>query len=187
MRAHRFIPIAVMIVASGCIPLSLNPVYTEENLIALPGLAGVWQQVEGEDSITFKSIDDVTFMLTMQDGEATAVFEAYVAKNRDMTVLDALIVDGTGVEDSVATFYSVPCHVFWQIELSGDTLKMRQMKYQWIVDRAEACHLWLPHSYVSERIVLIGKPERMERFIRKWADEPDAWEGWQEYTRASAT
>jgi hypothetical protein len=42
---------------AGCIP-SLNPLYTDENIVFEPALVGVWKQPQGTARWEFTKLDD---------------------------------------------------------------------------------------------------------------------------------
>lgn len=181
MRRHALIWVSAVLLLTGCIPVSLHPVYTEETLLDVPELLGKWSDNPEEGYWQFESDESGGYRITIQEKEGVSlVFAAQTARTNDILLLDLVV---QYPEKSELEFYTVPVHFFWQIELSGDVLKMRTIDYDWLTKRAEKGRLWIKHEEVNDRLVFTASPERLQRFVRNWINCDEAWNDWEELPR----
>ena len=60
MKTKYLIPLfAVLITAQSCTIFSLNPLYTEDDLMEVPDLEGIWKEPDGHEYVSVKSIYQV--------------------------------------------------------------------------------------------------------------------------------
>src|SRR6266699_4476433 len=85
---------------SGCIPTSINPLYTGQDLVFDPALIGVWRS-EGDSKETwaFEKAGDTKYTFIYTDAEGkTGRFEAHLLKLGHTRFLD-LFPDESGIEE----------------------------------------------------------------------------------------
>lgn len=182
MQRYALTSAAAVLLLAGCIPVSLHPVYTEETLVDVPELLGKWSDDPEEGYWLFEKEENVgEYRVTIQEKkEVRLVFRAHTALTQENLLLDMVV---EYPDKSELEFYTVPVHLFWQIDISGDQLKMRTIDYQWLTDRDKKGRLWIKHETVDDRLVLTATPERMQRFVRNWVKCDEAWSDWEELPR----
>ncbi|GMV90273.1 MAG: hypothetical protein AMXMBFR82_00510 [Candidatus Hydrogenedentota bacterium] len=176
--------IAVLLLSASCIPLSLHPLYTDEDLVYDPGLEGAWGE-EGEQWI-FEKADEKEYKLTIKDNDESFIFSAHLVQLKEYRFLDMQASEVAGLSDFFGGFL-VPAHGIFQIEREGDTFRLRTMDYEWLEDRLEKGRLWVAHEELDDWFVFTADTKRMQRFFLKWVDHEDAYGGWEETNRLSAT
>ena len=74
--------LAGALLLTGCVTLSVNPLYDEATLIYEPGLIGVWGDPEGGDGDTweFQPAGENTYRLLEWDAEGNSVSEKVFRK-----------------------------------------------------------------------------------------------------------
>lgn len=175
---------AVLVLSASCIPLSLHPLYTDEDLVYDPGLEGAWGE-EGEQWI-FEKADETSYKLTIKDDDETYVFSAHLVQLKEYRFLDMQVSEVADITD-FSSWFLIPAHAIWQIDREGDTLRLRTMDYEWLEERREKGRLWVAHEELDDWFVFTADTERMQRFFLKWIDNEEAYGGWEETSRLSAT
>jgi hypothetical protein len=88
MRAIRF---AVLLMATslltGCI-YSINPLYTEKDLVFMPELIGKWQDPKDKSTITFTKLDENAYFAVSNDDGKEQRCEARLVKLGELLMLD---------------------------------------------------------------------------------------------------
>lgn len=113
--------IAAAASASGCLVLSLNPVYDDETIGWDPALIGSWRDNE----------DNVTIDIEADEWKSYRIRYVHVT-----TVGDERYVDLTPVRGKDHGSFLVPIHASLRMRLDGDTLEVTPLSYDWFIDRA---------------------------------------------------
>jgi len=175
---------AVLVIAAGCIPLSLHPLYTDEDLTYDTGLEGVWG--DEHDRWTFEKAGENVYKLTVENGdEGPALFSAHLVQLKKYCFLDLQVSEVAGLSD-FESMMLIPVHGIWQYERDGDTFRLRTLDYEWLGDRREKGRLWVSHDELEDWFVFTAEPKRMQRFFLKWIDNEDAYGDWEEISRMSS-
>ncbi len=134
----RFLQWTILLSAAalliGCVP-SLNPVYTQQDLIFDPEVVGVWTQgKEKEKSIwNFTSIDDKKYRLVYTDVDGKqGVFVAHLAEIDGLRFLDLY---PENIESDTSGFYKfhlVPIHTIYLVKNAGPSLELAAIDYRWL-------------------------------------------------------
>src|SRR5436190_15671489 len=84
----------------GCIPTSINPLYTGQDLVFDPALIGVWSgEGDSKETWTFEKAGDTEYKFICTDDEGkTGRFEAHLLKLGHTQFLD-LFPDESGIEE----------------------------------------------------------------------------------------
>jgi hypothetical protein len=183
MRYLGLIPILSLI--AGCIPLSLNPIYTSEDLVFDAGLLGTWAVDSG--TWTFEQIGDNTYKLTIQDADTKrpVVLSAHLVQIKSHRLLDLSIADDSELPEleDMELLHLLPAHSFWYVKREGDSLSLRTFSRDWLKKRIVKGRLWVEHVEVDDRLVFTAKTERMQRFLAKWGNSDSALGDWETITR----
>jgi hypothetical protein len=117
---------------AGCIP-SLNPVYTDQQLVFNSNLLGEWALADGKDKWEFSKRDDKSYQLVYTDADGhQGRFVARLADLNGSLFLDLFPVQ---TEDDAAGFYKfhlVPIHSIYRvIQAEPRQLKLAAIDYTW--------------------------------------------------------
>ena len=92
------IQLGMLLFLAGCVP-SLNPLYTEKDLIFDEALLGVWSEKENSnDGWTFRKRDEKSYLLVVQAGEKSSPFIAHLVQLGKYRFLD-LYPDEAGLKE----------------------------------------------------------------------------------------
>jgi len=172
--------LAVVLVALcgliGCIPTSINPLYTGESLVFDPALIGVWSS-EGDSRETwvFEKAGDTAykFVYTENDGK-TGHFEAHLLKLGHTQFLD-LFPDESGIEEMDRSgFYKVHLlrtHSFLKVTRIEPALQMAPLDLKWLREFLGKHPKAIRHHKIGEgddaQIVLTDSTPELRKFVEK--------------------
>lgn len=199
----------VCLLLSGCLVLSVNPLYTEADTAFEPALLGEW--IESGDSadleyvFRFSRLGDGGYTLERYsrfEGGRT-ITAAHLVKLGDQLVLDVFPLE----PDDHFPLYpagSLFAHVFYRIDQLEPTLVATCLDQQWLtahlaehpgaVSHASGITPWesvghgggVEHggeqSYYTPLLLTAATPE-LQAFMASMLDEQDAWYEPEEYER----
>ncbi|MCC6697878.1 MAG: hypothetical protein IT365_19785 [Candidatus Hydrogenedentes bacterium] len=184
MRMKRIAVCAACLLTAGCIPLSLNPLYTDDDLVYDAGLEGTWG--EAPEQWAFEKAGENEYLLKVSEDEGrTTEFSVHLVQLKKHRFLDLQLSDRPDLSEW-EMLHVIPAHTFWAFERDGDTLRLRNFDPEWLEDRVKNDRLWVPHTESNDFLVLTAGTKRLQRFMLKWADDEEAMGDWEEMKRAPA-
>ena len=164
----QFLRAAVAVVslcaASGCLVLSLTPVYDDNTIAWEPGLVGHW--VDADDNA----------VLNVERGEwrSYRVHYEHPIESGDLTgylttIGDERYLDLTPIRGADRGSFLVPVHAILRVRLQGDTLDVAPLSYDWFVDRVRAARdtsgLALTRDQ-KENVLILSPPAKLRTWLR---------------------
>jgi len=152
-----FIGLVVLVCMSSCLR-SVNPLYTQKDLVLNDRLEGLWK---GEDeSWSFELRDSVSYILTHSDKGNEVIFTAHLLKLGDHFFLD-VIPQELKSDNYLYEATVFPVHTFFRIKLDEEQLELMAYSGE-EMDIAET----LPHVETpSGMIVLTASTEELQKFV----------------------
>ena len=136
------IPLLIVLFATGCLVRSLNPLYTEKDVIFDPALIGVWEPDYGDkEKWEFQKGEGKSYKLIHTDKHTNrAIFEVHLVKLGSWKFLDIFVVsfeDDSGKDigeklNYFGLFHLWPVHTFMRVDSIGDELKLRWFNLDWL-------------------------------------------------------
>jgi len=170
------------LVVAGCVP-SLNPLYTEKDLVFDAALVGVWSEKEdASETWAFEKTGEKEYRLVYTADGKTGEFEAHLLKLGNTLFLD-LYPDGKSLDElNRNDFYKshlIPGHTFAKVTRIEPTLQMGFLNPDWLKELSEQNPKAIRHEKVSDRIVLTASTRELQEFVLKnlntkgaFGDEP---------------
>jgi hypothetical protein len=160
----------------GCIPTSINPLYTGQDLVFDPALIGVWRgEGDAKETWAFEQAGDTEykFVYTEDDGK-TGQFEAHLLKLGNTKFLD-FFPDESGLEDmNRSGFYKVHLlrtHSFLKVMQIEPALQMAPLDLKWLREFLGKNPKAIRHHKIGEgdeaQIVLIASTPELRKFVEK--------------------
>jgi hypothetical protein len=159
---------------SACIP-SLQPFYTEADLVAESPLAGAWQLAndDNKEVWTFEQTGTGAFSLSIvqqekDKAEKTGKLSAHLFRLEGKLFLDLIPSDCDFADDqielvSMATF---PGHLLARVyELDATKVRLAFFDWDWLQKHLEANPQALAHHRDGDRIILTAAPADLQRFV----------------------
>lgn len=197
---------------SGCFLKSVHPLVKEEDSIVVPGLEGRWESSEerwtfarsreyfpssissddedlffninGEDSTDIEGMKG--YLMIHEDIGGSSVdstfFMTYFVNLGDNLFLDLYPLDLR--ESSLYTNHFIPIHTFAKVELKSDSLDIRLFKDSWIEDQIKDNRVRIKHEKVEDGVLITASTEELQKFIIKYGNIEDAYEGSTSLKRA---
>ena len=119
MRALKALTVvAAALLVGGCWTLSIEPLYTEADIVSEFGLVGVWGDTSGssDETWTFLMTQEGRYRLITEEEDAPdGVFEAHLVRLGDQLYLD-LYPEEPETGNEMYVGHLIPAHSFWRID-----------------------------------------------------------------------
>lgn len=164
MRSARLSALLLgSVLASGCLVVSLHPVYDDRFIVFDPVLIGSWQEVDGETTVTFERAEWRSYHVTVRSSRELARLSGRLTTVGNLTLLDVTPVDGVDVDPML-----LPVHGIYRLTReSPDALALADLDYEQLFGLARL--LPAPDGLVvdSRRNVVVTHPTRA---LRAWIE-----------------
>jgi hypothetical protein len=170
MRNPRIVfALTVAMLTTGCVP-SLHPLYTEQDLIFEPGLVGTWVWEDGH-TWTFRQAAGSAYQLISVESGVATVFNVHLVRLGNTFFLDFFPEEPANMK-SFYRDHLIPAHTIAKVGIEGDLLHIAMMGSDWLKERLD-----IPCERLEkeEQIVITASTTDLQRFVRKYAEEPLAF------------
>jgi hypothetical protein len=163
------------LILSGCVQ-SVNPLYTERDLVFDSTLVGTWSENDGDqETWVFEKSDDKGYKAIYQEKGKTGEFDVHLVKLGDRLFLDFYPEDG-GIKEmdrnDFYRFHFLPIHTFARVSLSPSSLEMAFMDPDWLNKLIEGNPKAIRHERRGEDGILLTAPTKdLQKFVLKYAGE----------------
>ncbi|UZR97527.1 hypothetical protein [Chondrinema litorale] len=186
------IPVAIF---SSCTVLSFYPLYTENELIKDDRILGEWQttseNMNTEDTIRWSisfiqnqdNTNKYTYTLNLyhqKEETDSAKFLLHIVELDGNTYLDFFPEEGK-VNNDFFTIHLIPVHTFAKLEI-GDELKISWFDSDWLEKLFENNKIRMKHEKTKDVTLLTAKPQELQKFIIKYANDEKAYSEYMNYT-----
>ena len=164
----------IMVLMLGCIPVSsLQPLYTDDNLIFNPEIVGTWIEDDGDSWIFQKSEkNDKAYRLTVTEDEDSLNFQVHMLKLDKYTFLDIY-------PEGLNKILFIPAHAIFRVTLEGDSLGLSFLDDNWVEENIENNTIEIRHEYYGDdEILLTASTQELQEFVIKHAEDKEAFTDW---------
>jgi hypothetical protein len=168
----------IIIAFSGCIVASLNPLYTDKDLVSDPAIVGTWGDNE-KNTFTFVEDGKNKYECTITSDSIANNFEAHLVQLGKNRFLDLYPKDLDEKQNAINLYYRlhmVPVHSFSQIWFKNDQLYVSLLNLDWMKKQIEQNKIKIPYHESDGIIVLTGPTKEIQNFILKYANDTMAFE-----------
>ncbi len=187
-KALVVLAVALALVASSGHAQSLNPLFTEPDLIFDSALVGTWS---GEDckSLAIQKSGGKGYKVICRDREnhGQPQGEAHLVRLGDFLFFDVVFKRVKGAPDPHAARTS-QAHWFFRIWTDGDVFRLAELNEGWLekmIDHGKA-DIGFERLRGDERekaVVLIASPKDLQTFFREHAGDEGAFPDFSEFHR----
>jgi hypothetical protein len=124
---------AALLMAPGCLVVSVHPTHDRDALVWEPALIGEWNNAEDNASMTIERGQWQSYRIHYVHPIETGDLTGYLTTIGKSRFLD--VMPGRG-EDRGS--FVVPVHVTLRVNLEADQLEMTGLSYDWFFDRLQA-------------------------------------------------
>ena len=173
MRALRaMILIACSIIVTGCWTLSLQPLYTTDDITFKPELVGVWGDPQGKADGTwsFSTADSNSYRLVIDDqNKPKANFEVHLVELNGQLFMDIFPQEPKELNESVVS-HLVPAHSLWKVTLGNSKLVLAMIDAEWLGEGLDAKTLNIEHIVYQDVAILTAPTADLQKFITTHVD-----------------
>lgn len=166
--------VVLAVLSGGCLVTSLNPLYTDKDIVYEPSLVGTWRGDNDKETWMFAQDGEKGYSLTIIDDESSAKFEAKLLKLEGRLFLD-IFPEEPEKGNFIYMLHTVPVHSFLKLSLEGDTLQLAFMELEWFEDRiksgADIGIDYVTREEDSHMVLLTAKTDKLQAFVTKHADD----------------
>ncbi len=178
--------LGLLVAAAGCIP-SLNPLYTDKELIYDPALVGVWsEQPDSKDTWTFAQGEAKSYNVRITEGDKHSLLVGHLVQLGDQKFLD-LTPHKDGLEDSkregVFLASLIPGHLAIWVKSIQPVLTLSVMDLDWFGEYLKKNPKAIPHQFLDDRLIFTGSTRELQQFVLKTITEPKAWSEGSKFNR----
>jgi hypothetical protein len=155
---------------AGCVP-SLNPVYTEKDLVVKPELAGTFQPENKDQTWKFVQQAGKAFQLIHTDQQGNeGRFIAHLAEVEGLLFLDLAPEKSQVSENGLYQFHLAPIHTIYLVKGTAPDLRLAAIDYNWLEKTLREDPDVLQHSLVDGRLLITAPTEEVQAFLVAHAD-----------------
>jgi len=169
----RLLAVFVIIALSmwGCVPVSLNPLYSDKDVIFESGLVGTWYDKEDNESIAFQKSGENSYdVCFIEDGERGGKFEVHLLRLGEFLFLD-FYPGEPDIEDEFYKWHLMPMHSFFRVSIERDNLRLAMFNLDWLSDMIEQKKVDIKHELSDDRVILTAPTQELQEFVLKYIDE----------------
>lgn len=179
-----------LVLVTGCIVTSVNPLYTEKDLVFDPALVGAWAEADGKNTWAFEKAGEKKYKLLHTDENGrTGEFEAHLLKLGKYQFLDLHLVDPGEKEEwqinelAAVAMIMRPGHLFLKVSQVQPTLQLSALHEDWLNKLLEKNPKAIRHERIQfgsdnskdSRNVLTAETKDLQKFVLKYADSEEAF------------
>ena len=120
------------LLSSGCLVVTMQPVYDARSVVFDDALVGTWVNTEDETSATIERGEWRSYKVAYTDRFSTRTFHGNLTKIGAATWLDLTDVRGTD-----AGPFLLPVHGVFRVSVAGDVLSVAPLDYGWFTRAIE--------------------------------------------------
>ncbi|OGF58306.1 MAG: hypothetical protein A2Y62_18560 [Candidatus Fischerbacteria bacterium RBG_13_37_8] len=166
----------VVVVMSGCVVRSLQPLFTEKDLVFKTELVGTWTQpdAKAEEYWQFEKGDETSYKLIYKGEDGTAEFDVHLVKLKNNFFLDFL---PTGLKEGndFYRFHFIESHSFARIWIEKDSFRMSVLNYDWFSKMIDNGKIKIAHEKVDDTIIVTAATKDLQKILIKYADDKEAF------------
>jgi hypothetical protein len=158
--------LACSLLMTGCLTLSVYPLYTAKDLVTEPQIEGKWITQEDNEVWEIHKSGDAYMAVCPGDREGEPV-DMRIVQLGGQRFLDLTAHDAPSL--------AVPGHMFGKIAVTGDEMTIQLMTSSWLEKKAREAGL--PVLEMADNEILLTAPTaELQKFVVRYAADPDAFE-----------
>jgi hypothetical protein len=153
------------VVLVGCVP-TLNPVYTQRDLIYDAALLGFWRQRESTATWNFTKAGEKEYALAYTDTEGrSGTFTARLANVGGVQFLDLYPVKDELESSEFYKFHLLPIHTVYIVRQTSPDLKLAGFDLKWLDEYLQQNPDALQHSTYNGQQLVTASTEELQAFL----------------------
>ena len=152
---------------TGCVPMTLFPLYSDETLTFEPLLLGTWTGEDEDERWTFSAHNPHSYRLVHRDEEGRkGIFEGHLVDLGGELFLDLFPEDRAEDWNDLFTLHLLPVHTFIHVVVTDDELQLTFMNLDWLRDYLEEHPSALLHTMLADdQVLVIASTDELQAFV----------------------
>jgi hypothetical protein len=151
---------------TGCLTLSVYPLYTAKDLVTDPQIEGKWIPEEDKDVWEIRKNGDA-YVASCPTDKTSEPVEMRLVRLGEQRFLDLTSRDTPSL--------AVAGHMFGKVWIAGEDLNIQLMASSWLEKKVRENRL--PSLELSDRDVLLTAPTAdLQKLVLRYAGDPEAFE-----------
>ncbi len=161
----KLLTFSFLLMFAGCVS-SLNPLYTEQDLIFDAALLGVWTDKDSKETWELTKADEKSYKLvyTDEDGK-TGEFHAHLLKTDGKTFMDLTPVEMILPQNDFYQGHFLPTHTFAQISQTAPSVQISFLEPKWLKKFLAENQKAIRHENMGDEIILTASPRELQKFL----------------------
>ncbi len=156
---------------AGCVP-TLNPVYTEENLVFESSVLGVWKQENTKATWDFTKHGDKQYRLVFTDKTGqSGRFIAHLAKIDETTFLDLSLEKSEIEANAFYKYHLLPIHSVYMVKKLEPKMELTTIDLRWLNSYLESHPDSIQHATQGNRKLITASTKELQAFLLKHKDK----------------
>ncbi len=183
----KLLILSLLLTLTGCVQ-SLNPLYTDQDLIYDNSLVGVWLDQESGETWAFSNGGKLEYKLlhTEEDGRS-GEFSARLVRVEEKTFLDIVPVKTGFPQSDFYQSHLLTTHTFMHVVRNGPTVEIRVLELRWVKDLLADNPEAIRHEKINGEIILTSQPKETQKFLLANLNAKEAFSEPLELTRKKGT
>ncbi len=163
--ALKLLTLSFLLLFVSCVS-SLNPLYTEQDLIFDAALLGVWADKDSTETweLTRASEKEYKLVYTDEDGKK-GEFAARLLKADGKTFLDLTPTELTLPQNDFYKGHFLPTHTFALISQTAPTLQISFLEPEWLKKNLAENPKAIRYEKLDDEILLTDAPKKLQKFL----------------------
>lgn len=187
MKAKCVAVLVLALLAAGCTPPSVEPFYTEKDVIRDPGFAGVWEKTDGRDRLICEEGEGKSYLCdVLEKGAGAAAFKVHLMRIGSGAYAD-VYPEEVPIAHGFLSAHLLPVHTFVRIDRQGDVMRISLLDMGWVNGRRAAKQLNLAHSVGGkdkDEVVFTAPTRDLQALMAVAVADPRAFTDPDEWRRA---
>lgn len=165
-----------LLIAGGCVR-SLNPVLEDQQVIAVPDLAGDWVSTEDPKGTAQFTPDGNAFKLSITDKDGKrGQFDARCGKVGPLTILEVAPAEMETKASDIWQAHLVPSYSFFVLTQTTPELRAKTIKAEWLKDylAKNPAELRMAEKKGDEGLIAAPTAQLQQFIVKHWPDK-EAW------------
>jgi hypothetical protein len=183
MFIRMMIVAGLAVLMTGCLVSSLDPLYTDKEIVTDPGLVGDWAAQEGKDAFVIRELDATSYrMIFVDENGSSDMFVLHIVQIGGERFYD-LFPEGPVAGSDMRQLHFVPVHTFGRFARNGDNLRLAALDEDWTKEQLQKTPGLIPHRAIDKQLVLTASTKQLQKFALDHVSHPKAFGDWAAYQR----
>lgn len=161
----KLLTFSFILMFASCVP-SLNPFYTEQDLIFDAALLGVWTDKDSKETWELTKAGEKEYKLVYTDeDDKTGEFTAHLLKIDGKTFLDLTPIKPVLSQNDFYKDHFLSVHSFAQISHTAPTVQISFLEPEWVKKFLAKNPTAVSHHKMGNEILLIAAPKQLQKFL----------------------